>query len=34
LSFDTGIQRDSIENKQGKRALGGVRWRVFVARYQ
>ncbi len=26
-------QRDSIENKQGKRALGGVRRRVYLARY-
>ena len=28
--FPHAAQRDSIENKQGKRALGGVRRRVLV----
>ena len=28
--FPHAAQRDSIENKQGKRALGGVRQRVFA----
>ena len=32
--FPHAAQRDSIENKQGKRALGGVRQRVFAARHQ
>lgn len=31
--FPHAAQRDSIENKQGKRALGGVRQRVFAARH-
>ena len=32
--FSHAAQRDSIKNKQGKRALGGVRQRVFAARHQ
>ena len=28
--FPHAAQRDSIENKQGKRALGGIRQRVFA----
>ena len=31
--FTRAAQRDSIENKQGKRVLGGVRQRVFAARH-